>query len=250
MKIATWNVNSINARIEQLLEFMEEHEIDVMAVQETKADDDKFPWDAIAYSTIHAGQKAYNGVAIISKYGFDSHTKNFDDITEGEARLIMGEVKGIRIMSAYFPHGRMVGSPHFKRKLEFIARLKEFLMKYVNERFIIMGDFNIAMYEIDVYNPEIMQYSIGFSMEERNALMELYNIGFADLFRKCNPHAREYTWWDYRANSFRRNAGMRIDYIWASRDIASKCKRAYIAREMRAKERPSDHAPVVAELDI
>lgn len=249
MKIATWNVNSINARVEQVLEFMEKHGIDVMAVQETKADDSKFPWERLDYNVVHSGQKAYNGVAIISKYEIGNVVKDFDNITE-EARLIMGEVKGIRIMSAYFPHGKMIGSDSFMYKLEFMEKLGEFLKDFVKEKFIIMGDFNVAMEEKDVYNPDIMQYSIGFSIEERKALKRLYEIGFTDLFRLCNPDVQEYTWWDYRANSFKRNAGMRIDYIWASKDVAEKCVDSYVAKEMRAKEKPSDHAPVVAEIKI
>ena len=251
VKIATWNVNSLNARLEILLEFIEKRKPDIIALQETKVEDDKFPLHAfneVGYKCLFKGQKAYNGVAIISKMDWDKYEKNFEDIEGEQKRIIMAEINGIKIINAYFPHGKMVGSSYFQFKLDFIKKLKEYISKLKNV--ILLGDFNVAPEEMDVYNPDILQYSIGFSVDERNALNELYSIGFVDVFRLHNKNKGEYTWWDYRSNSFKRNAGMRIDHIWAFKNIASKSISCYIDKEIRAKPKTSDHAPVVAEFDL
>ena len=252
MLLATWNVNSINARLDLLKAFLKEVKPDVIALQETKVEDDKFPniFETMGYEATFKGQKGYNGVAILSKFGFDSIEKDFKWIEGEEKRIIMVEIKGIKIMDAYFPHGKFIGSSSYQFKLEFIRSLASYLKKFMELPFIIVGDFNVAMEEKDVYEPSILQYSIGFSEEERKALKELYEIGFIDVFRMHNKKDGQYTWWDYRANSFKRNAGMRIDYIWATEKMANKCKRCYIAKEYRAKPKPSDHAPVVAEFEI
>ena len=253
MLVATWNVNSLNARLPLLKEFIEKREPDILSIQETKIEDEKFPkkfFEELGYDCIYKGQKAYNGVAIISKFDIGNYEKNFEEIEKDEKRIIMAEIKGIKIINAYFPHGKMVGSPYFKFKLEFIEKMRDYIKNKIDKEsnLLLVGDFNVAMEEIDVYNPDILQYSIGFSMEERNALKELYDIGFIDIFRIHNKNAKEYTWWDYMANSFKRNAGMRIDYIWASKNIAKRSRNCYIDKEMRAKKKPSDHAPVVAEI--
>lgn len=252
MRIATWNVNSINARLPLIEEFLRKEEIDIAGFQETKIEDSKFPeqfFMDMGYKCMFRGQRGYNGVAVVSKYDMKPVTTDFEWIEGNEKRLIMVEIEGIKIINAYFPHGKMVFSPYYEFKINFIKKLKEFVSKFIGENLILMGDFNVAMEDIDVYQPDILQYSIGFSKMEREALMDLYNTGFVDVFRLHNRNGGQYTWWDYRGNSFRRNAGMRIDYIWATPGMAERCTKSYIDREMRAKEHPSDHAPVVAEFN-
>jgi len=253
MRVATWNVNSLNARLEPLKEFLETRHPDVVALQETKIEDENFPekfFKGMGYNCAFKGEKGYNGVAVLSRFEFDAVEKNFDWIENGQKRLIMVVVKGIKIMNAYFPHGKMIGSSYYKFKLDFIKKLGEYLKNYVSNALIITGDFNVAMERKDVYAPDIMQYSIGFSDAERKALKELYNTGFVDLFRMFNEEGKQYTWWDYRANSFKRNAGMRLDYIWATKKLAEKCRSCHIDKEMRSKPKPSDHAPIIADFEI
>ena len=251
MLIATWNVNSLNARMEHLKEFLKS--VDIMALQETKVEDDKFPektFNDMGFNCVYKGEKGYNGVAILSKFGIDSVERNFDWIERGQKRILMVEIKGIKLLNAYFPHGKNIGSPYYEYKIEFIEKLADYLKDFMDDELIIMGDFNVAMENKDVYAPDILQYSIGFSERERKALKKLYEIGFVDIFRMFNNEAKQYTWWDYRANSFKRNAGMRIDYIWATNKIAKNFKNCFIEKEMRAKPKPSDHTPVVAEIEI
>ncbi len=253
MRVATWNVNSLNARLELLDEFLKTVHPDVISLQETKMEDKNFPEDIfndMGYNCAFKGEKGYNGVAVLSRFEFDSVEKNFEWIEDGQKRLIMVVVRGIKIMNAYFPHGKMIGSPYYRFKLNFIKKLAEHLKDYASDKFIITGDFNVAMEKEDVYAPDIMQYSIGFSNAERKTLKELYSIGFVDVFRMFNEEEKQYTWWDYRANSFKRNAGMRLDYIWATKILAEKCRSCYIDKEMRGKPRPSDHAPVIADFEI
>jgi len=249
MRIATWNVNSLNARMDLLKDFL--RGIDVVALQETKLEDEKFPekiFNEMGFNCAFKGEKGYNGVAIISKFEFDRVKKDFEWIERGQKRLIMAEIHGIKLLNAYFPHGKIVDSPYYEFKIEFIGKLADYLKDYMDDMLIMMGDFNVAMEKEDVYSPDIMQYSIGFSEKEREALKKLHEIGFVDVFRMFNKEEKQYTWWDYRANSFKRNAGMRIDYIWTTKRMAEKFKKCFIDKEMRAKPKPSDHAPVIAEL--
>jgi len=164
----------------------------------------------------------------------------------------MAEIDGIKIINAYFPHGKIIGSPSFDYKIEFIEGLREYIIKNFDERdaLLLVGDFNVAPEKRDVYNPEILQYSIGFSREERDAIFRLMSTGFIDIFRLHNKGGREYTWWDYRSNSFRRNAGMRVDHIWGFKSMAERSKKSFIYKEMRAMPKPSDHAPLFAIFEI
>lgn len=253
-RIATWNVNSINARIHLIKKFIEERLPDVIALQETKIEDKNFPSEIfyeMGYNCIFKGQKAYNGVAIISKVKIDSFEKEFREIEGEDKRILLIETNGIKIMNAYFPHGKNIGSEQFKFKINFIEKLADYIKKnFSSDDFILVGDFNVALEEIDVYAPEILQYSVGFSIEERKAIKRLYEVGFEDVFRLHNKNSGEYTWWDYQSNSFRRNAGMRIDHIWAKGEVAHKSKNCFIDKEFRAMNKPSDHAPVIAEFEI
>ncbi|HEC76170.1 MAG TPA: exodeoxyribonuclease III [Thermoplasmatales archaeon] len=254
-KIATWNINSINAHLHLVKEFIEKRMPDVVAFQETKIEDKNFPAEIfyeMGYNSVFKGQKAYNGVAILSKKDIDYFEKNFKEIEGEDKRILLVEVNGIKIINAYFPHGKMIDSYQFEFKINFIEKLMTYIKKNFlpDENLLLVGDFNVATEEKDVYAPEILQYSIGFSMEERKAIKELYKMGFTDIFRLHNKNSGEYTWWNYQSNSFRRNVGMRIDYIWARGKIANRSKNCFIDKEFRAKYKPSDHAPVIAEFKI
>lgn len=253
-RIATWNVNSLMARLHLIKKFIEERKPDVIALQETKVGDKNFPAEIfydMGYNSVFKGQKAYNGVAVLSKLEIDYSEKEFKEIEGEDKRILLVEINGIKIMNAYFPHGKSVASDQFKFKINFIEKLREYIKEnFSSDDFILAGDFNVALEEIDVYAPEILQYSIGFSIEERKAIKGLYETGFTDIFRLHNKNSGEYTWWDYQSNSFRRNAGMRIDYVWAKGEIAGKSKNCFIDKAFRAMNKPSDHAPVIAEFEI
>jgi len=250
--IATWNVNSIRARMELILKWLGESRVDVACLQETKVADDEFPFQEfkeMGYHVAVKGQKTYNGVCILSRHPLAKIKKDFDEIEHDQKRLIEANIDGIEIINAYFPHGKFPWSDSFYYKIDFIEGLRAYLDKnFDSERddVIILGDFNVAPDEIDVYDAEVLENTIGFHEREREALLYLKEWGFVDLFREKNKNSREYTWWDYRGASFKRDAGMRVDHIWASKKLAKKCIKCSINRGMRAQPRPSDHAPVEA----
>jgi len=255
LTVATWNVNSLNARLPLVEKMLEKMRPDILAMQEIKMEDEKFPVDFFrekGYESVFKGEKSYNGVAIVSKYDIKSFEKNFQEIEGEQKRIIMAEIEGMKILNAYFPHGKMIGSPSFDYKIKFMDKLRKYITKNfdMGENLLLVGDFNVALEERDVYNPEILQFSIGFSREERDALYRLLNIGFVDIFRLHNEGGGEYTWWDYRSNSFKRNAGMRVDHIWGFRGIAERSRNCFIYKEIRGMQRPSDHAPVFATFEI
>jgi exodeoxyribonuclease-3 len=256
ISVATWNVNSIRARMELLREWLHEEKMDIACIQETKVTDDEFPYDELkemGYSIAAKGQKAYNGVCTLSKYSFSSVKKDFEHIERGEKRIIEVVAEGINIINAYFPHGKFPGSESFHYKIDFIEGLRDYLDKnfdFKKDKVIILGDFNVAPEELDVYDADALENTIGFHEREREALLYLKSWGFVDLFREKNNGMREYTWWDYRSASFKRNAGMRVDHIWASEKLAARCVECSINRGMRAKPKPSDHAPVKAVFEM
>lgn len=253
MKIATWNVNSIRSRLEHVKIFLKDNDIDILGMQELKTEEKNFPFDEfkeLGYKAEMLGQKAYNGVALVSRLPFSKVIKNV--LNEEEARTILGEVNGINILNVYFPHGGEYGSERFFYKLEFYKKIKNYILKnsFLNDNFIIMGDFNVAKDEIDVWDPVLLSGTIGFMKEEREALSDLMSIGLVDAFRYFHKDVQEFTWWDYTGGSFRRNWGMRIDYILVSEKLIPKLKNCYIEKTFRSLEKPSDHVPVVLELQI
>lgn len=253
ISVATWNVNSLRARMDLLTGWLQSNNIDIICLQETKVEDEKFPQETfkkMGYHVVFKGEKTYNGVCTLSSYPFVAVKKDFESIEGKQKRILEVTIEGgITIINAYFPHGKMVGSDSFQLKIEFIKKLRDYIKKNFDEsdKTLLVGDFNVAPEEIDVYDPEILQYYIGFSIDERNAVKELYSIGFIDIFRLHNKESEEYSWWDYRSNSFKRNAGMRVDHIWGFEEISKNSKKCFIDREMRAKPKPSDHAPVISE---
>lgn len=255
MKIATWNVNSINVRLEQLLNWLAETETDVVCLQETKCVDENFPYQAIydaGYYTAFYGQKSYNGVAIISRHEPEDVQKNFpDDDGDSPKRLIAATIKGVRIVNTYIPNGSEVESDKYVFKLDWLQRLRKFFDTTYdrNGDVLLCGDFNVAPDELDVWNVPLWEGKIHFSKPERAAIHHVKQWGFVDVFRKLNGDVKEYSWWNYREGAFPRNHGLRIDHIWTSPSLAEKCTACWIDKTPRALERPSDHAPVVAEFN-
>jgi exodeoxyribonuclease III len=253
VKIATWNVNSIIARQPVVIKWLEAARPDVLCLQETKCTDEKFPraaFEEIGYRVESHGQPTYNGVAILSRKKIEDVQRGFPDDEEGaHARLIAATVGGVRVVNIYVPNGQSVGSEKFKFKLGWLKKLREFFDEHywTDDRVLVCGDFNVAPEERDVHDPELWRGRILFSKPERAAIEEVKDWGFVDAFRKHEERGGFYSWWDYRAGGFRRNDGLRIDHIWVSEPLAEDCERAWIDKEPRGWERPSDHTPVVAE---
>lgn len=254
MKIATWNVNSMNVRQSQVLEWLGNHEPDVLVLQEIKQLTEKFPGEALAemgYHAIASGQKTYNGVAVVSKTPVSDPVTDFPGFEDPQRRILATTIDGVRIINLYVPNGSEVGSEKYAYKLEWLAALRGFLKAELAEHpnLVVLGDFNIAPADPDVYDPEKWGDAILCSPLERQALGKLLDLGLTDVFRKFDQPENTFSWWDYRAAGFRRNAGLRIDLILTSDSMTGCCTASYVDKEPRAWERPSDHAPVVAEFD-
>ncbi|BAU46717.1 exodeoxyribonuclease III [Sulfurifustis variabilis] len=254
MKLATWNVNSIRARLPHVLDWLDRQRPDVACLQETKVPDEEFPkleLQAAGYVVLHAGQKGYNGVATLVRHSATEVLTEAPGLDSGQKRFLAATIAGVRVLNVYVPNGERVGSPKYAYKLEWLEALRAWLAGELarHERLVIVGDFNIAPEDRDVYEPKLWRNQVLFSEPERDALRSLVGLGLVDLFRRFTSEAGHYTWWDYRAGAFRRNQGLRIDHILASPALAARAKACFIDREPRGRERPSDHAPVVADLD-
>lgn len=253
MKVATWNVNSVTARLPLVVRWLTEAGPDVLCLQELKCTDEKFPaatFSELGYESVAYGQKTYNGVAILARKELTDVQRGFPDDEDGaHARLLAATVNGVRIVNVYIPNGAFVGSDKYRFKLEWMRRLRSFFDHHykTSEQVLLCGDFNVAPEEIDVHDPASWEGHVLFSKRERAALSELKEWGFVDAFRLHTDEGGHYSWWDYRQGSFRRNAGLRIDHIWVSPPLAERCRRSWIDKEPRGWERPSDHTPVVAE---
>jgi len=253
MKIATWNVNSIIARLPLVIRWLEKEQPEILCMQETKCSDDKFPaleFKAAGYDCLLFGQQSYNGVAIVSRSGCANVARNYpEDTPESQSRLLAADLNGIRIINVYVPNGQVVGSDKYQFKLKWMSRLREYLdQNYDRDSPVLLcGDFNVAPEERDVHDPRLWQNRILFSEPEKTALQHIKDWGFTDTFRMHTQEGGHYSWWDYRAGGFRRNLGLRIDHIWVSPPLAQQSLKTWIDKETRAWERPSDHAPVVAE---
>jgi exodeoxyribonuclease-3 len=255
MKIATWNVNSIIARLPLVTRWLEKEKPDVLCIQETKCSDEKFPLlelKAAGYDCVLFGQQSYNGVAIVARNSCANVVRGFpEDTAESHARLLAADIAGVSIIDVYVPNGQVVGSDKYQFKFGWMKRLREFLDQNYdsNSPVLLCGDFNVAPEERDVHNPQLWQNRILFSEPEKAALQHIKDWGFTDTFRLHTQEGGHYSWWDYRAGGFRRNLGLRIDHIWVSPPLAQRNTRCWIDKETRAWERPSDHAPVVAEFE-
>jgi len=252
MKIATWNVNSMNVRLPHVLEWLAANKPDALVVQEIKQVTGAFAVDAfseIGYASLANGQKTYNGVAVVSRTEPTDPVLEFPNFDDPQRRVLATTVDGVRILNLYIPNGQSVGSDKYEYKLAWLGALHTFLKDELtkHEKLVVLGDFNIAPADEDVHDPEKWGSEILCSPKEREALNGLLALGLTDVFRKFDQPEKSFSWWDYRAAGFRRNAGLRIDLILASPAMAQSCSASYVDKEPRAWERPSDHAPVVAE---
>lgn len=253
MKIATWNVNSILIRLEQVIKWLAQTDTDVLCIQETKCPDDKFPAAEIkmyGYNSAFFGEKSYNGVAILSKHPIENVRYNMPDDDENAAkRLISAKILGVDIINVYVPNGTELWSDKYHFKLDWLLRLRKFLDSNFDKGkdVLLCGDFNVASDERDVWSVEAWEGKLHFSKPERAAIEHVRKWGFVDLYRKINGDKKEFSWWNYREAGFLKNQGLRIDFIWASESLASRCVNCWIDKNPRGWERPSDHAPVIAE---
>lgn len=260
MKIATWNVNSIRTRLQQVVDWLKQNPVDVLCLQETKVVDADFPrspFEQLGYHTYVSGQKSYNGVALLSSSPLTEVSTGFAPIlidSEVEAldtqkRLITGVIDGIRIVDVYVPNGAAVGSEKYEYKQFWLQALREYLRSLLQSpsSICICGDFNIALEDRDIHDPVKLKGQIMASDSERQALQEILNLGFADAFRKFTTEAGHYSWWDYRAAAFPRNRGWRIDHHYLTPDLYKQSTSCIIDVSPRELPQPSDHTPVIVE---
>ncbi len=253
MKLATWNINSLTVRLPQVLDWLAANPVDVLALQELKMTDDKFPVDAIKQAGYHAqffGQKTYNGVALLSSTPATEVVKNIPGFADDMARSISANIGGVRVIGAYFPNGQEPGSDKFEYKLSWLKGLRLWLREELatHPKLVLMGDYNITFDDADVWDPVGLKDTIHCTEEERYELRALLAMGLHDAFRLFKQPDKSYSWWDYRDFSFRRNRGLRIDHILVSSALKPLVTSCVIDKTPRKNERPSDHAPVLLEL--
>lgn len=258
LKVATYNANSIRARLELVREWLQREGPDILCLQETKVQDADFPMEPfqeVGYEVIFRGRKAHAGVAIVSREKPQQVGFGLDDgsVTD-EARLIRAQIRGISIVNTYVPQGRTPESEHFEYKLKWLARLRAFFERHHTPQnpLLWVGDFNVAPEEIDVYDPKSLMKHVDFHPEARRALEKVREWGFMDVFRLHRPEeSGQYTFWDYRVpNALERGMGWRVDHIWATQALAQKSRACWIDVEARRAERPSDHTFLVAEFTL
>jgi exodeoxyribonuclease-3 len=256
LKFATWNVNSLAVRLPQLLDWLAANPVDALVLQETKLSDDKFPKaeiEAAGYHVVFHGQKTYNGVALLTRGNLaDKVIKNIPNHGDDQARLIAGTLGGIRVVGGYFPNGQAPGSDKFDYKMKWLDALREWLRAELIEhpQLVLMGDFNIAPADCDVYDPVAWAGQIHCTDEERAQFKALLGLGLHDAFRLFDQPPKSWSWWDYRELRFRKNQGLRIDHILVSEALKPRVAACTIDKLPRKNERPSDHAPVVVELSV
>ena len=253
MKIASWNVNSLNVRLPHLLHWLAEAKPDVVALQETKLEDHRFPEDALleaGYRSVFAGQKTYNGVAILARQAISDVQAGIPGFDDPQKRVIAATVGDIRIVDLYVVNGEAVGSEKFAYKLRWLDAVREWLRAELaaHPKLVVLGDFNIAPDDRDVWDPKRWREKILCSTPEREAYRGLLDLGLSDSFRLFNDEAGQHSWWDYRLSGFERGWGLRIDLALVSDALKARCSAAGIDREPRGRERPSDHTPVWVEI--
>ena len=253
MKLATWNINSLTVRLPQVLEWLQANPVDVLALQELKMTDDKFPADAFTqagYCAQWFGQKTYNGVALISRSPAEQVVKNIPGFDDDMSRVITATVEGVRVIGAYFPNGQAPGTDKFEYKMEWLKGLRAWVKAELatHPKLVLMGDYNITFDDSDVWDPEGMRDQIHCTEEERYHLRALIALGLHDSYRFFEQPAKSYSWWDYREFAFRRNRGLRIDHILVSNALKPLVTSCVIDKLPRQNERPSDHAPVVVDI--
>ena len=251
MKLVSWNVNSINARLDRFLPFLQEQQPDVICLQETKCQDEKFPSTILKelgyeYQYLH-GQKSYNGVAILGKKRLDLVSSLLPGINLDQARFIHVRSESYHIINLYAPNGQHITAPAFQYKMEWFEQLIRYLINHQKHGLptIIAGDFNIARDALDVYDPDLFEGSLLFTKQERQIFSRLLDMGYQDIFRVLQPSVQMFSWWDYRQLSFPKNKGARIDYILCDTNVLSQCLQCTIDRNWRKGKKPSDHAPLI-----
>jgi len=258
LTLATWNVNSLKVRLPHLSDWLATHATDIVCLQETKLPDDRFPAAALAeagYDCVFAGQKTYNGVAILTRRSTVGAASDVQiaipDFVDEQRSLIAATVAGIRVVCAYFPNGQAVGSDKYAYKLQWIDALAAWLGGELKRhpQLALAGDFNVAPEDRDVHDPKVWEGQVLFSEPEKQACRGLVGLGRVDAFRLFDQPDRSYTWWDYRMLAFRRKMGLRIDHILVSGALAARCRACTIDIEPRRREQPSDHAPVILTLE-
>lgn len=256
MKIASWNVNSLRVRLPQVMDWLKKTDVDILAIQETKVEDGSFPINEIIEAGFFCdfiGQKTYNGVTTISKIPSEESIKLINNVEQDQKRFLLTRYgRDLSVLNLYVVNGHEVGSEKYKYKLDWLKNVKNHIESDLNKTkyYVVLGDFNIAPADDDIYDPNAWKDRILCSKKERQAYKEILNLGFKDSFRLFDQEKELYSWWDYRTGAFKRNRGLRIDLILTNEALSNKCISSYIDAAPRENERPSDHAPVVSVFDI
>jgi len=255
MLIASWNVNSLKVRLPHVLEWLATNPVDALCLQELKLSDDNFPLEALktaGYNAVFAGQKTYNGVAILTPHEAHDVVRNMPDFTDEQQRVIAATVQGVRLVCAYFPNGQAVDSDKYRYKLDWCDAMVHYMKNTLaaHPHTALLGDYNIAPEDRDVHDPALWSGQILCSDKERARFQALLDLGFKDAFRLFDQPERIFSWWDYRQLAFQKNLGLRIDHILLSSRLAAHCSACVIDKSPRKKPQPSDHAPVVARLSV
>jgi len=253
MQLATWNINSLSVRLPQVLDWLAAHPVDVLALQELKLTDDKFPAQAFTdagYQAQWFGQKTYNGVALISKSPAQDVIRNIPGFADEQSRVLCATIDGVRVIGAYFPNGQAPGSDKFAYKMAWLTALREWVRDEMSRHpeLVLMGDFNITFDDLDVWDPDGLRETIHCTTEERTHLQALIGLGLHDSHRLFEQPPKSYSWWDYRMLGFQKNRGLRIDHILISDALKARATACTIDRAPRKNQQPSDHAPVVLTL--
>ncbi|MEL7417590.1 MAG: exodeoxyribonuclease III [Cyanobacteria bacterium J06555_3] len=258
MKVATWNVNSIRSRLQIVTDWLQQHRVDVLCLQETKVQDQDFPrshFEELGYNIYISGQKSYNGVALFSSKPLEEVSCGFSPIVgevgelDVQKRVISGIADGVRIVNLYVPNGSALGSDKYAYKLEWLGLLRQYLqtLQTRGQEICVCGDFNIALEDMDIYTNKARDKHIMSSPVEREALSQILQLGFQDAFRKFTDEPGQFSWWDYRSGGFSRNRGWRIDHHYLTEQLYQQASNCWIDVEPRKLEKPSDHAPVIVE---
>lgn len=260
MKITTWNVNSLKVRLPHVLDWLAANPVNALGIQETKSQDEHFPIEAFetaGWQVAFHGQKTYNGVALVAQSPIEDVVKNIPGLDDPQARMIAGTVEGVRVINCYCPNGASLESDKYPYKLGWFEALHGFVQDELtrHDKLVVIGDFNIAPLPEDTWDPEEWEGKILCSPPERAALKKLIDLGLTDCWTQCvqrdgpREDKARFTWWDYRAAGFRRNLGLRIDHVLATKSLSETCSACAVDLEPRRLERPSDHAPVTAVFD-
>lgn len=255
MKIASWNVNSLRVRLPHVLQWLDAVRPDVLALQEIKMTDMDFPavaFDRIGYHAVCSGQPAYNGVALLSREEPANVVTALPDYQDSQKRVLGAKLGDIYVLDLYVPNGQSLESEKYRYKLDWLAELNAWVpgLLKAQPNLVILGDFNIAPEDRDVHDPAAWEGQVLVSAPERQAFQQLLDHGLKDSFRLLNGAGGNYSWWDYRSAGFQRNLGLRIDHVLLSQPLAERCSRAWIDREPRTWDRPSDHTPVLVDLNV